>query len=151
MQLIRLYAYRVLQRLFSHATDDYDIIIELDPSVLPRYNQNIDADELAWSRGRVGHASDGNGVSRPGFDPARMLFDDLQVRKALFWLFLYNLIGATVDILGYTKVFFRHLRRISYRCNLALERVRNSFIQSSGRFLKHANHGGEIIYVCIRV
>ena len=72
-----------MQRLFSHAADDYDIVIELDPTVLPRYHQDIDADELVWSKGRVGHV-DGDAVSRPGFDPARMLFDDLQVRKVLF-------------------------------------------------------------------
>ncbi|KAG9311330.1 Nrap protein [Chiua virens] len=70
-------AYSV-QRLFSHATDDYDLVIELDPNVLPRYHQNIDVDEMVWSKSRVGHAADGDAVSRPGFDPARMFLDDLQ-------------------------------------------------------------------------
>ena len=72
-----------LQRLFTHATDDYDIVIELDPTVLPRYHQNIDADESVWSKSRIGHYTEGDAVSRPGFDPARMLFDDLQVRQKL--------------------------------------------------------------------
>ena len=29
----------LLQRLFTHATDDYDIVMELGPAVLPRYRQ----------------------------------------------------------------------------------------------------------------
>ncbi|KAG8221585.1 Nrap protein [Butyriboletus roseoflavus] len=97
-------AYKILQetdvdpynvkRLFSHATDDYDIVIELDPTVLPRYNQNIDADELVWSRGRSGHASDDDGVSRPGFDPVRMLFDDLQSTYSDTLKFFFDIYGG---------------------------------------------------------
>ncbi|KAH0828604.1 Nrap protein [Lanmaoa asiatica] len=81
-------------RLFSHATDDYDIIIELEPIVLPRYHQNIDADELVWSKGRVGHASDGDAVSRPGFDPARMLLDDLQSIYSDTLKFFFDIYGG---------------------------------------------------------
>ncbi|KIJ06206.1 hypothetical protein PAXINDRAFT_20590, partial [Paxillus involutus ATCC 200175] len=36
-----------VKRLFSHATDDYDVLIELHPAVLPRYHQNVDADPAA--------------------------------------------------------------------------------------------------------
>lgn len=63
--------------------------------MLPRYYQNIDADEQVWSKSCGGHAIDGDPVSRPGFDPVRMLFDDLQVRKVLFRLYLHNLIVLT--------------------------------------------------------
>lgn len=56
-----------------------------------------------------------------------------------------------VNILGHAQVLFRHLRRASYRCDMASERVRNSSIQSSRRILKHANYRGEIRCVCMRV
>jgi len=85
---------RSVKRLFSHATDDYDIVIELDPTVLPRYYQDIDADELVWSKGRMGHAADGDAVSRPGFDPARMLFDDLQSTYSDTLKFFFDIYGG---------------------------------------------------------
>lgn len=42
----------------------------------------------------MGHAVDDDVVSRPGFDPARMLFDDLQVRFTSL-LFLFDLSDST--------------------------------------------------------
>lgn len=68
------------QRLFSHATDDYDILIELKPSVLPRYHQAINVDPSVWSKDRANPQGDG-GASHPGFDPAWLLFSDLQVNE----------------------------------------------------------------------
>ncbi|KAF8559467.1 Nrap protein [Imleria badia] len=85
---------RSVKRLFSHATDDYDIVIELDPTVLPRYHQNIDADESVWSRSRVGHLTEDDAVSRPGFDPARMLFDDLQSMYSDTLKFFFDIYGG---------------------------------------------------------
>lgn len=68
------------QRLFSHATDDYDILIELKPTVLPRYHQAINADPSVWSKDRANPRGD-DGASHPGFDPAWLLFNDLQVNE----------------------------------------------------------------------
>lgn len=84
LYVVQFGTHRFLQRLFSHTTDDYDIVLELDPAVLPRYYQNIDPDESVWSKSRVDLPTDGDTVSRPGFDPARMLFNDLQVRSIPF-------------------------------------------------------------------
>ncbi|KAF9219296.1 Nrap protein [Gyrodon lividus] len=88
-----------VKRLFSHATNDYDILIELNPAVLPRYHQNVVADPAVWSKDRLGHATDGEPVSRPGFDPAQMLFDDLQATysdtlKCFFDVYGGHRIGA---------------------------------------------------------
>jgi len=61
-----------------HPTDDYDAIIQLDRAVLPRYFQNVAVDDRALSRrGKFANLADA--VVRPGFDPARLLFNDLQV------------------------------------------------------------------------
>ncbi|KAF8551603.1 hypothetical protein OG21DRAFT_1498995 [Imleria badia] len=73
---------------------DYDIVIELDPTVLPRYHQNIDADESVWSKSRVGHLTEDDAVSRPGFDPARMLFDDLQSMYSDTLKFFFDIYGG---------------------------------------------------------
>ena len=71
------------QRLFSHATDDYDILIELKPSVLPRYHQAINADPSVWSKDRANPKAE-NWSSHPGFDPGWLLFDDLQVSESYY-------------------------------------------------------------------
>ncbi|KAF8443704.1 Nrap protein [Boletus edulis BED1] len=83
-----------VKRLFAHAIDDYDIVIDLDPTVLPRYHQNIDADELVWSKSGVGRPTDGDAVSRPGFDPARILFDDLQSTYSDTLKFFFDIYGG---------------------------------------------------------
>ena len=68
--------------LFVHPVDDYDFIVQLEPSLLPRYLHNVtgNSDKLT-KRGQHtnGPLDDSNEIIRPGFDPARMLFDDLQV------------------------------------------------------------------------
>jgi U3 small nucleolar RNA-associated protein 22 len=66
-----------IQSLFTHPIDDYDIIIELDPSVLPRYAQSIDfTEELA---GRRASAMRMANMPHVAFDPAHLLCQDLQV------------------------------------------------------------------------
>ncbi|KAF9244276.1 Nrap protein [Melanogaster broomeanus] len=83
-----------VKRLFSPATNDYDVLIELNPAVLPRYYQNVDADPAVWSKDRLVHATDGDAVSRPGFDPARMLFDDLQTTYSDTLRFFFDIYGG---------------------------------------------------------
>ncbi|KAF8841474.1 Nrap protein [Paxillus ammoniavirescens] len=83
-----------VKRLFSHATDDYDVLIELHPAVLPRYHQNVDADPAVWSKDRLGHATDREAMSRPGFDPARMLFDDLEAMYSDTLKFFFDIYGG---------------------------------------------------------
>ncbi|KDQ16670.1 hypothetical protein BOTBODRAFT_30589 [Botryobasidium botryosum FD-172 SS1] len=38
-----------VQAMFNHPLDDYDFVIHMDPSVLPRYYQNVVADSSVWS------------------------------------------------------------------------------------------------------
>ncbi|KXN85109.1 U3 small nucleolar RNA-associated protein 22 [Leucoagaricus sp. SymC.cos] len=70
-----------VKALFVHPTEDYDFIVQLDPSLLPRYMHNVavNPDKLS-KRGKYANKMlDGQDpVVRPGLDPARMLFDDLQ-------------------------------------------------------------------------
>ncbi|KAG6335422.1 hypothetical protein ID866_3669 [Astraeus odoratus] len=72
-----------VERLFSHATNDYDVLIELKPSVLPRYHQAIDPDPSVWSKD-CATPQENNSVSAPGFDPAWLLFEDLQVNQPYY-------------------------------------------------------------------
>ena len=69
--------------MFLHPTDDYDFLVQLNPKVLPRYFHNINPDNsLLLKRGIYAnkfHEKDNMAVVLPGFDPARLLFDDLQV------------------------------------------------------------------------
>ncbi|KAF9462511.1 Nrap protein [Collybia nuda] len=69
-----------VKSLFVHPTDDYDIIVRLDHGSLPRYFHNVTVDaSLLSRRGKYANLlEDPSGGIRPGFDPARMLFDDLQ-------------------------------------------------------------------------
>jgi U3 small nucleolar RNA-associated protein 22 len=78
-----------LQGLFIHPTEDYDLIIQLKPAVLPRYFQNVVVDPVVWSQ-KGGYANMQPRMDdltpRPGFDPAQLLFDDLKVSlKLLFF------------------------------------------------------------------
>ena len=69
--------------MFTHPTDDYDFIMHLDGGVLPRYFHNIAVDTNVLSRrGKYANMTreDQDATVRPGFDPARSLFKDLQVR-----------------------------------------------------------------------
>ena len=73
-----------------HPTDDYDILLKLDPSILPRYLQNVNADAtLLTKRGKYANKTQGDETVglMPGFDPAQLLFNDLRVsqkEKGLF-------------------------------------------------------------------
>ncbi|KAF7441237.1 hypothetical protein PC9H_001586 [Pleurotus ostreatus] len=93
IQALARATYEILQRdglevkaLFIHPTDDYDFLIKLDQSILPRYAQNVSPDpsmldprlnsKYANLVKRSGDSNDD--VVRPGFDPAHMLFTDLR-------------------------------------------------------------------------
>ena len=57
-----------------HPTDDYDFIIKLDRSVIPRYFQNVTADSnLLARRGKYANSvlSSSQDPVRPGFDPVQ--------------------------------------------------------------------------------
>ncbi|KAE9397307.1 Nrap protein [Gymnopus androsaceus JB14] len=62
--------------MFTHPTDDYDVLIRLDPKVLMRYHQNVVMDEKQLAS-RRNNSKDSDQL-RPGFDPARALYKDLQ-------------------------------------------------------------------------
>jgi U3 small nucleolar RNA-associated protein 22 len=73
-----------------HPLSDYDFLIHLEPSVLPRYTYNISPDESYWSKG-VSHVNITlNGTNDTGvmfgFDPAKEFLDDLQVSNDLLML-----------------------------------------------------------------
>ena len=75
--------------MFNHPLDDYDFVIHLDPAVLPRYYQNLLADDTIWASKikyrNVVPKHDDQILSQPkiGFDPAQLFFRDLQVRIAI--------------------------------------------------------------------
>ena len=71
--------------MFTHPVEDYDFVVHLDPTVLPRYVHNVHADPALLGGGKYANknleAMDKEDVEvMPGFDPARAFFDDLQVR-----------------------------------------------------------------------
>lgn len=69
--------------MFIHPTDDYDFVLNLDPAVLPRYLHNVDVDaDLLARRGKYANKTQEDEAVKPlpGFDPARMYSNDLQVR-----------------------------------------------------------------------
>ncbi|KAG2138449.1 Nrap protein [Suillus bovinus] len=65
-----------IKRLFLHSTDDYDIVIKLNPMVLPRYYQNINVESSVWTRDS--HLGTTESTPRPGFDPLPLFLADLQ-------------------------------------------------------------------------
>ncbi|KAH0579235.1 hypothetical protein H2248_003386 [Termitomyces sp. 'cryptogamus'] len=66
-----------VQSMFIHPTSDYDFIVRLDAAQLPRYFHNVVIDPDLLSRGKYANLQNNQSV-RPGFDPARLLFHDLQ-------------------------------------------------------------------------
>lgn len=75
---------RRYKALFVHPADDYDFIVQLEPSLLPRYLHNVTVNPAKFvKRGanKLLNSLNLNETVRPGFDPARMLFDDLQVHS----------------------------------------------------------------------
>ncbi|KAF7330353.1 Mannose-6-phosphate isomerase [Mycena venus] len=67
-----------VKSIFIHPTDDYDFLVRLDPAALPRYAQNVDSSLATGGRYANLPREDSSPVLRPGFDPARLLYDDLQ-------------------------------------------------------------------------
>ncbi|KAF8623754.1 hypothetical protein AX15_006197 [Amanita polypyramis BW_CC] len=68
-----------VKSLFVHPTEDYDFIIKLDRTVMPRYFQNVMVDAGALSRrGKYANLASSQDSVRPGFDPVRLFFQDLQ-------------------------------------------------------------------------
>ncbi|KAA1477008.1 Nrap protein [Dentipellis sp. KUC8613] len=70
-----------VKTLLVHPVDDYDFVVQLEPSVLPRYTQNVVADPTAWARkGKFANLQrqDGTPIVRPGFDPAQLFLDDVK-------------------------------------------------------------------------
>lgn len=76
----------VLKGMFIHPTKDYDFVVQLNPSVLPRFAQNIAAGETFSNKAKFVNANakdQDQDLVRPGFDPALSFFTDLQVRKQI--------------------------------------------------------------------
>lgn len=97
-----------------HPTDDYDVLIQLDQAVLPRYFQNVAIDSRALSRGGK-YANlpptESDPVVRPGFDPARLLFSDLQVRSLRLIFRCFNCVCDIEDLRKYIQDILRFIRR----------------------------------------
>ncbi|PPQ69344.1 hypothetical protein CVT24_001638 [Panaeolus cyanescens] len=85
-----------VKSLFIHPTDDYDFLIKLDPSILPRYHHNVNADlELLTKRGKYANlAHEAQVTVMPGFDPARLFFNDLQRIYADTFKIFYDPLGG---------------------------------------------------------
>ena len=79
--------------MFVHPEDDYDFVVKFQPTVLPRYYQNVTADPSVWESGKLENSLPMNGwaLLRPGFDPAEEYLDDLTVRNG-FSAFLSKLL-----------------------------------------------------------
>jgi len=76
--------------MFVHPTQDYDFVVKLNPSVLPRYVHNIAAGEAFENKGKFVNANakkEDQDLVLPDFDPALSLFEDLQVRTDPFLSF----------------------------------------------------------------
>ncbi|KIY65485.1 Nrap protein [Cylindrobasidium torrendii FP15055 ss-10] len=80
--------------IFTHPNGDYHFLVELNPSVLPRYHQNVHADLALLSQRHKKFSNLQNTPAdevevRIGFDPARLFFKDLQRIYAntfrIFW------------------------------------------------------------------
>ncbi|KAF7800159.1 hypothetical protein EIP86_011405 [Pleurotus ostreatoroseus] len=90
-----------VKTLFTHPTTDYDVIIQLDPSVLPRYYQNIAADPSVWRAGgkyanaalALAKTNGGEGL-KPGFDPTQLFFADLSRIYADTFKIFYDSLGG---------------------------------------------------------
>ncbi|TFY77118.1 hypothetical protein EWM64_g6897, partial [Hericium alpestre] len=89
-----------VKALFVHPVDDYDFVVQLDVSALPRYTQNILADPVVWARkGKYANlqrqsAALAAPVPRSGFDPAQMFWDDIKRVHADTLKIFYDPIGG---------------------------------------------------------
>ncbi|KLO15197.1 Nrap protein [Schizopora paradoxa] len=71
--------------LFLHPTEDYDILIHLDPSAVRRYHQNVNFDLATITQPRKfmnlpnkGGSDEDDGAVRVGFDPVALFVSDLR-------------------------------------------------------------------------
>ncbi|KIM24893.1 hypothetical protein M408DRAFT_316966 [Serendipita vermifera MAFF 305830] len=87
-----------VKALFHHPMDGYDFVIHLEPSVLPRYAQNVLPDETLWTSSLKNVNIQAGDSSSPlvGFDPARELLEDLQRVYGDTIAFFYDYLGGTV-------------------------------------------------------
>ena len=103
--------------MFTHSTTDYDFIIHLNTAVLPRYYQNVAADgEKLSKHGKYSNpmSTELDTVVRPGFDPARSFFFDLQVRFEIA-LYTDDSIQSSVSTLTVSNSSTTHLAVIASR------------------------------------
>jgi U3 small nucleolar RNA-associated protein 22 len=73
--------------MMLHPTNDYDFVIHLNPTLVPRYSENIHAHPSHWGGGKkyanltdLDQNSVYGDVIRLAFDPVRSLILELQVR-----------------------------------------------------------------------
>jgi U3 small nucleolar RNA-associated protein 22 len=85
--------------------DGYDFVIYLEPSVLPRYAQNVLPDETVWSNAlkHVNVQANRTPGGLAGFDPAKELLEDLQVK---FQYCIYFKTNSMQRVYGDTIAFF---------------------------------------------
>ncbi|KAI0711085.1 Nrap protein [Fomitopsis betulina] len=83
-----------VKTLFTHPTGHYDFVVELDPAILPRYAQSVQADPAVWARkGKYANVRTEEEIL-PGFDPTHAFYEDLKrVYRDTFVLFCEPLGG----------------------------------------------------------
>lgn len=101
----------VCQALFTHPTDDYDMLLELRASVLPRYAQNVIVNERAWTKdtkySNLQSLPSSTSSKLVDFDPAALLRRDLQVRLAILVFIVRDALAhftAPVYLRGYLQI-----------------------------------------------
>lgn len=98
--------------LFLHPPEDYDFQVHLHPIALPRYVQNVAADETLWTKRSkyVNVADHGAGKDSTGalldFDPAIEFARDLQVSELCYNKPGLN-VGCLANIRRYDRVVLR--------------------------------------------
>ncbi|KZV76888.1 Nrap protein [Peniophora sp. CONT] len=89
-----------VQSLFVHPTDDYDFVLQLEPSALPRHFEAVAPEPAAWGkRGKYANTAieltNGSSELRPGWDPARAFVSDLRNVYADTLRLFYDTLGGT--------------------------------------------------------
>ncbi|KAK4685401.1 U3 small nucleolar RNA-associated protein 22, partial [Tremellales sp. Uapishka_1] len=86
-----------VKSLFITPLTQYDFVIHLNPSVLPRYSQGVSPDEDQWESKlkfrNLSHTSEVD--ARVGFDPAEAFVRDLQRVYGDALLIFFDLLGGT--------------------------------------------------------
>ncbi|CAE6446111.1 unnamed protein product [Rhizoctonia solani] len=87
---------KVERTIFLHPLTDYDFVIRLNSSVLPRYMENIAPDQRVWTASK-GFANNRETVSPlVGFDPAAEYLADLKRSFGHFALFFHDPHGGDI-------------------------------------------------------